>query len=424
MYFNKKGLLLVVWFVGMVWLAKGPLPIKAESLPPISPVLEPVLWQQEGGNGQDSDCLMCHANHNFTGVFADGEQFSLYVDDSLYAESVHGPAGLECVACHTDISEYPHHVEQVTCLTCHETEEGDGVIGGEYVSLEVELPFNDRREMTITINDACRSCHEEEFDMALDSAHVKAQLSGNREAPLCVDCHGSHDITAPDTPRAKISHTCAECHKAVFSTYRSSIHGAALEIESNPDVPTCVDCHGVHSVRGPRNATFHNESIALCGSCHSDKELMEKYDISTDVFDTYLDDFHGRTVNLFRRQNGGIASNKAVCFDCHGIHNIRAPDDPLSTVYPDNLQHTCQQCHQEATIRFPQAWLSHFVPTWEQTPFLYMVNSVYKILIPLTMGGFVAYIGLDASKRWRDKREIIRQAMAEAKEEYDDFDFE
>ncbi len=372
----------------------------------------------------DADCLMCHSNHNFIGVFADGEQISLYVDNDIYAQSVHGPAGLECVACHTDISEYPHHVEQITCLTCHETEEGDGEMGGEYASLEVALPYNDRREMTLAINDACRSCHEEEFDMAVDSAHVKAQMSGNREAPLCVDCHGSHDITQPDVPRAKISHTCATCHRAVYSTYRSSVHGSALEIESNPDVPTCVDCHGVHSVQGPRNATFHNDSIAICGKCHADKALMEKYDISTDVFDTYLNDFHGRTVNLFRRQNSGIASNKAVCFDCHGIHNIRAPDDPLSTVYPDNLQHTCQQCHQDATIRFPQAWLSHFVPTWEQTPVLYLVNVIYKILIPLTIGGFVAYIGLDASKRWREKREIVRQAIAEAEEEYDDFDFE
>ncbi len=405
--------------------------------------LSGLLWSQPGGTGRldqvwaaplqqegtavssgDADCLMCHSNHNFIGTFADGEQISLYVDNNIYAQSVHGPAGLECVACHTDISEYPHHVEQITCLTCHETEEGDGEMGGEYVSLEVALPYNDRREMTLAINDACRSCHEEEFDMAVDSAHVKAQMSGNREAPLCVDCHGSHEITQPDAPRAKISHTCATCHRAVYSTYRSSVHGAALEIESNPDVPTCVDCHGVHSVRGPRNATFHNDSIAICGKCHGDEALMEKYDISTAVFDTYLNDFHGRTVNLFRRQNTGIASNKAVCFDCHGIHNIRAPDDPLSTVYPDNLQHTCQQCHQDATIRFPQAWLSHFVPTLEQTPALYLVNAIYKILIPLTIGGFVAYIGLDAGKRWREKREIVKQAMAEAEEEYDDFDFE
>lgn len=370
-------------------------------------------------SAQDANCLMCHSDPAFTGEFQNGDLLSLHVDNTEYMRSVHGPAGLECVACHTDISRYPHHTEQVTCTTCHDASGGEA--GNDYISLRVRLSFADRRELTIVTNEACRSCHEQEFDMALDSAHVKAQMSGNRDAPLCVDCHGSHDIAPPDEPREKISHTCAKCHQAVFSTYRSSVHGAALEEESNPDVPTCIDCHGVHSVRGPRNPTFHNESIAICGKCHADRSIMDKYGISTDVFKTYLSDFHGRTVELFRRQDTGIASNKAVCFDCHGIHNIRRPDDPLSTVYPDNLQHTCQQCHQDATVRFPDAWLSHYVPTWERTPALFAVNWFYRILITGTIGAFVGYIALDVGKHWRDKRKILAQALAE--EGLDDFDF-
>lgn len=401
-------------------LAQGVLRVNAESLPGIIATFRPPSQQADNpASERESNCLMCHSDPDFKGEFTNGEMVSLYVNNGQYAQSVHGPAGLECVACHTAISRYPHHIEQVTCTTCHDAE-GEKV-SGSYATLRVKLPFADRREMTIEINDACRSCHEQEFDMAKDSAHVKAQLSGNRDAPLCVDCHGSHDISHPDKPRAKISHTCAQCHRAVYSTYRSSVHGAALEEESNPDVPTCINCHGVHSVRGPRNPTFHNDSIAICGECHGDKELMEKYGISTAVFETYVNDFHGRTVDLFRRQNTGISSNKAVCFDCHGIHNIRKHDDPLSTVYPTNLQHTCQQCHQDATIEFPKAWLSHYIPTLEHNPVLYLVNIIYKVLISLTVGGFVAYISLDAGKRWQEKREMVRHALAEA--DPDDFDF-
>lgn len=370
---------------------------------------------------QDSNCLMCHSDPDFMGEFANGEALSLYVDNDEYAKSVHGPAGLECVACHTSISRYPHHMEQITCDTCHDSVGEE--VSGNYVQLRVALPYEDKREMELTINEACRSCHEEEFDVAQDSAHVKAQLTGNRDAPVCVDCHGGHDITQPGSPRQKISQTCAKCHRAVFSTYRSSVHGDALEAESNPDVPTCVNCHGVHSVVGPRNPAFRNDSITICGGCHGDEALMEKYGISTKVFSTYLDDFHGRTVDLFRRQNSGISSNKAVCFDCHGIHNIRPSEDPLSTVYPSNLQHTCQQCHQEATIQFPSAWLSHYIPTWENTPALYVVNAMYKVLIGLTMSAFIAYISLDAKKRWGDRRKIMRQALAEAEEELNDLDF-
>ncbi|MEW5960600.1 MAG: cytochrome c3 family protein [Chloroflexota bacterium] len=362
---------------------------------------------------------MCHSDPDFKGSFQNGESISLHVDYGEYKQSVHGPAGLECLACHTDISRYPHHAEeQVTCVDCHPDEGGTPEAGN--TTLRVQLSFVDRREMTLTINEACRSCHEQEFEVAGDSAHVRVLKGGNRFAPVCVDCHGSHNISPADEPRARISHICGTCHKAVYSTYLTSVHGAALNVESNPDVPTCTDCHGVHSVRGPRDSAFRDDSIAICGGCHANQTMMEKYGISTQVFQTYLADFHGRTVDFFRRQ-GGNPSNEAVCFDCHGIHNIRKPDDPLSTVYPTNLQHTCQQCHEDANITFPRAWLSHFAPTLKETPVLYAVNLIYQILIPLTIGGFMLYIGLDANRRWRDKRQMIRQLLGE--DQLDDYDF-
>ena len=33
------------------------------------------------------------------------------------------------------------------------------------------------------------------------------------------------------------------------------------------------------------------------------------------------------------------------CYDCHGIHNVRPPDDTLSTVYKENIPSTCGKCH-------------------------------------------------------------------------------
>ncbi len=383
----------------------------------------PSSLAQEEAN-RDADCLMCHADHNFKGSFQNGDLASLYVDRGEYGQSVHSAAGLECLACHTNISQYPHHKEeQITCISCHPAQGGTSKSADTI--LRVTLIYQDRRDMTLTINEACRTCHEKEFAVANDSAHMRMLKDGNRDAPVCVDCHGSHNISKAGEPRANVSHMCGTCHRAVYSTYRTSVHGEALDDESNPDVPTCTDCHGVHSVRGPRDASFRNDSIAICGKCHANEALMKKYNISTAVFQTYLDDFHGRTVNLFRREDARNPSNKAVCYDCHGIHNIRRPDDPLSTVYPTNLQHTCQQCHSDANIRFPEAWLGHYLPTWENTPVLFIVNLAYKdVLIPFTMGGFLLYIGLDAHKRWADKRRKIHQAVEEAKKALkDDYDF-
>lgn len=47
-----------------------------------------------------------------------------------------------------------------------------------------------------------------------------------------------------------------------------------------------------------------------------------------------------------------------------------------------------------------------------------------RLLIPLVIGSFLAYIGLDVSKHWRDKRQVILRARAIAEAELDDYDFD
>lgn len=408
-------LVVVIILVALLFMT-GTSSVQAQDSPTPAPTPTPL-----SNVSADENCRMCHTDHNFKGRFRNGDFIYLYVDSGEFENSVHGPAGLECIACHTHTKRYPHEAggKQIDCMTCH-PEEG-GTSDTPDVALMVDLPYDDQRDMTLSINNACSSCHKEEFKISTDSIHVKVQQGGNRYAPVCVDCHGSHDISNPDQPRAKISRICGDCHRAVYSTYSASIHGAALKENSNPDVPTCVDCHGVHKVRGPHDTSFRNDSIAICGGCHADEKLMDKYGISTAVFQTYLSDFHGRSVNLFRREDAGRSGDEAVCFDCHGTHNILPPDDPRSSIYPTNLQATCQQCHEDASIRFPQAWLSHYVPTLEQTPFLYLVNIAYGyLLIPGVIGGFLVYIGLDARKRWSEKREKLRKAIAKAEEELEE----
>jgi predicted CXXCH cytochrome family protein len=377
------------------------------------------LQQNTVSNSDPNDnCLMCHSDPDFKGSLQNGELLSLYVDSGEYGQSVHGPAGLNCVACHTNVSRYPHHTEeQITCIECHG--EDGGAADTSYVTLRVQLPYSDHRELTLDRNESCRSCHEQEYEVAGPSAHVRVFEGGNRDSATCIDCHGSHGIADPKEPRARIAQICGDCHEAVYSTYRSSVHGMALMTASNPDVPTCVDCHGVHNVRGPRDPTYRNDSIAICGDCHGDHQLMTEYDIPAQVVQTYQNDFHGRTVDFFRRHESSNPSNKAVCFDCHGIHNIRQCDDPLSTVHAGNLQQTCQQCHAGASSKFVSSF-NHELPTWEKTPVESGVNLAYSILTPTTIGGFLVYIGLDVGRRWYDKRRRVRQARILAERELEE----
>ncbi|MDH5506955.1 MAG: cytochrome c3 family protein [Anaerolineae bacterium] len=317
------------------------------------------------------NCLECHEQADMYADLPSGEQVYLTIDPQVFAASVHGQEDLACSDCHVDISEYPHPTLQAST----------------------------RRELTVQQNVNCIACHEENQQAVEDSVHQRAADAGDIEAAVCSDCHGAHDTSPPAEPRSKIPHTCQRCHSEIYDIYQGSVHGAALLDESNPDVPTCIDCHGVHNVEGPSNGSFHLFSPQICASCHADESLMAQYDISTDVFDTYVADFHGTTVILFEALAPDQQTNKPVCIDCHGVHDMVKTDDPQSHVIPENLLATCQRCHPDAVDTFPRSWLSHYVPSWEKTPLVYMVNLFYAIIIPLTIVGMMVLILADVKRR-------------------------
>jgi hypothetical protein len=308
-------------------------------------------------------CLACHATPGQTTEFASGEPLYITIDPETFEDSVHGEAGYACVQCHTDITGYPHP----------------------------PLGATSRREYAVLNYTTCAKCHADKYDATLDSVHEKALAGGNLEAAVCTDCHGVHDVSLSDESRENIPHMCERCHSEIYNLYKQSAHGSALLDESNPDVPTCVDCHGVHTVEGPTNSQFRLFSPQICANCHADPELMGRYGISTDVFDTYVADFHGTTVTLFEELTPDQQTNKPVCIDCHGVHDMRMHNDQESSVIKENLLQTCQKCHPEATTNFPDSWLGHYRPSREQWPLVYLVDTFYKIFIPTVIGAMVVF---------------------------------
>jgi predicted CXXCH cytochrome family protein len=295
----------------------------------------------------------------------------MFVDEKRFNDSVHAQQKPGCTDCHTSISSYPHP----------------------------PIAATNARDFSLQMYTLCKQCHSKEYQDSLDSIHNKVLASGNRNAPVCTDCHTAHFVGKPDTPRTLIPQTCQKCHSDIYAQYKESVHGAALLANSNPDVPTCVDCHGVHNVGDPTTAAYRLKSPELCASCHTSRAMMYKYNLSTNVLNTYVADFHGTTVELFEKQSPDAPTNKAVCYDCHGVHDIRSAKDPNSTVYKANLLKTCQQCHPDATASFPSSWLSHYDASPTRYPIIYYVNLFYTIVIPLVIGGMGGFVLLDAARR-------------------------
>jgi predicted CXXCH cytochrome family protein len=348
-----------------------------------APSIQPPAQDQPS----DDYCIGCHSQQGMSRPLADGSVLPLTINGQRFRESVHAQEDVACVDCHTDIEKFPHP----------------------------EFSGETRRAVTFSLYTACQRCHEEQYQNVQDSVHQTAMAAGNENAAVCTDCHNPHeqhrltDVRSGELlPEARlgIPLTCARCHSAIYDTYKESVHGAALTGQGNLDVPTCIDCHGVHNIQNPTTARFRNETPQLCAKCHTDSTRMSKYGISTDVLDTYVADFHGTTVSLFEQVSPDTPTNKPVCTDCHGVHDISVTDNPATGIaIKENLLVKCQRCHPGVTsASFTDAWMSHYVASPTQSPLVYYVDLFYKVFIPTVIGGMLLFVITDIIRRRLDAK--------------------
>lgn len=256
----------------------------------------------------NDECLACHGDPTLTKE-VNGKRVSLFVNPDTFKISIHGGM-FTCVDCHTDLKSAPHDgtPAKVSCATCHADEQG----------------IYDR------------------------SYHAKAIKAGDGQAATCVNCHGSpHELLPASDPKSRVNHanipaTCGSCHgqkklmeasghsAQPFLSYEDSVHGRAVAGGSEK-AAVCTDCHGTHEILAasdPNSSIFKFNVPTTCAKCHQP------------VKQEFMQSIHGQAI---ARGNG----QAPVCTDCHGIHTIKAPTDPNSSVSPQNLARiTCARCHE------------------------------------------------------------------------------
>jgi len=330
----------------------------------------------------NDECLACHSDVTLIKEEG-GKQISLHVDDAKFKASVHSVFG--CTDCHTDVKAFPHDPAPAkpVCATCHadqQTAYDHGVhakaaaAGNTNVakcqdchgSVHEILPPSDPKSKVARANipQTCGACHGQKFVMASsgvssapftsyqESVHGKAVAAGSDKAAVCTDCHGEHDILGAGDPKSPINKfnvptTCAKCHNDVKLQYVQSIHGQAIA-RGNWQAPVCTDCHGIHTIKAPKDA---NSSVAngnvqnTCGSCHASVKLSNEFGVPGGRVSSYLASYHGMAEKVGSK-------TVANCASCHGVHNILPSSDPHSTVNHANLAKTCGQCHPGANEKF------------------------------------------------------------------------
>ncbi len=285
-------------------------------------------------------------------------------------------AGLECIACHSDIKEVPHadKLAPVECGSCHGSEQSQfaaSVHGRKAAQHDAYAPgcktchgtHNVLRPSspgsptsTMEIPRLCGGCHSEGTPVSrtrhipqtnilanyLDSIHGEGLFKrGLTVTAVCTSCHTAHFVLPHTDPRSSIAKqniakTCQHCHARIETVHRKVIRGELWEKQPHL-IPACVDCHSPHKVR----RVFYTQGMADqdCLRCHGDRALKVTRG--------------GRTLSLFTDADALARSrhSRVACVQCH-TGGDPADTRPCRTIA---VRVDCSICHAAVTDQYKES---------------------------------------------------------------------
>ncbi|NQU84828.1 MAG: cytochrome c3 family protein, partial [Mariniphaga sp.] len=258
----------------------------------------------------DEDCMMCLEDPDLI-TYRNGREISVFVAPDALTHSIHNY--ISCASCHTDadVEDFPHP-EKLTPVDCS-------------------------------------SCHDEANTDHLRGIHGRAFQSGDKNAPDCKECHGSHDILSAGNPDSRtykmnIPILCGQCHREgapvarayniaehnILENYSQGIHGQGLFKSGLIVTATCNDCHGNHLIlpHTSMSSSISSTNIAAtCMKCHA-----------------RIEDVHVKVINreLWEKKPGAIPA----CTDCHPPHKVE-----MKNIIENISDKTCLSCHEDENIQ-------------------------------------------------------------------------
>lgn len=234
----------------------------------------------------NASCLTCHGAMQGTVEKEKGVLVNLNIDQAKFEKSVHG-GFVACVDCHLAFGPNPHQapsaniakavkdmanaisaksrvdaVAQAACLNCHpdmykeyassihgrnviKKRSSDGpVCTSCHGSAHYIQPKTNRESMVNHFNvvSTCGTCHEEKhisekygfsplvMERYLESFHGRKVKLGHPGAPVCSNCHGSHDVKGQKEAGSPVvgenkKKTCgtAACHPGATDKFVAAI---------------------------------------------------------------------------------------------------------------------------------------------------------------------------------------------------------
>jgi cytochrome b subunit of formate dehydrogenase len=279
-------------------------------------------------------CTSCHTSHDIR-PHTDPRS-------SIHADNV----AATCTACHGQIEQVHRKVidghlwiedpsKIPTCVDCHAPHEIRNVFYPDGLANKDCLTCHAQPDLTMT------RAGGEIVSLTIDEQLYSDSMHAGT---ACAQCHTDVTVSkerACETIQSAVD--CSICHAEQVTEYQGSTHGT-LHADSDPDAPSCQDCHAKHATLGkeqPTSPTYARNVPTLCGGCHRvGEQAATRIDAEVDdIVGSYEDSVHGRGLI-----HSGLVVT-ATCADCHGAHSELPPEDPRALINPQNIAGTCGVCH-------------------------------------------------------------------------------
>ena len=207
-------------------------------------------------------CGKCHDDLKFIKKF----EMSFDKPSEHYQNSVHGKLikngkfeGATCTSCHGthDIKNRLQEGSKIssynvpsTCEKCHKT------IVNDY---KKSIHWT-RAKKGIRNSPVCTDCHNEHSIAEITNENKRSETKKIQDK-TCMDCHTRKNFS----DKFKTENLEA-------TQYQDSYHGLAVE-RGDKDAAMCVDCHGVHKILPKTNSasTIHKNNVTqTCAKCHKE----------------------------------------------------------------------------------------------------------------------------------------------------------
>jgi hypothetical protein len=224
-----------------------------------------------------------------------------------------------------------------SCIQCH------GSFDWIQDSNSVQIVQGFTNDIHYSFGLSCQDCHGGNPDPKLGQDPFGAMDKDYKPNPyrgapargqipdFCGRCHANADYMKRFKPEERVDQ---------LSEYWTSRHGILLKA-GDTNVATCVDCHGVHSIRAPsdgQSSVYPTAVAETCKRCHADPKRMAGYKLPNgqplpiNQYALWRQSVHAKAL----LEKGDLSA--PTCNDCHGNHGA-VPPRVTSIVF------VCGQCH-------------------------------------------------------------------------------